>query len=214
MIDREHDLPISRQAEALGVSRGAVYYKPRPTSAEDLRTMRRLDELHLGYPFAGSRMLRDFLNREGVSIGRRHVASLMKRIGIAAIYRRPNTSKPAPGHKIYPYLLRRLKIERADQVWAMDITYIPMARGFVYLAAVVDVFSRRILAHRVSITMEANSCIEALEEALARHGKPDICQWHLDFPQNWRRKIPQFGGLAISREMDQRLRSLGVVHDA
>ena len=174
MIDREHDLPISRQAEALGVSRGVVYYKPRPTSAEDLRTMRRLDELHLGYPFAGGRMLRDFLNREGVSIGRRHVARLMKGIGIAAIYRRPNTSKPAPGHKIYPYLLRRLKIERADQVWAMDITYIPMARGFVYLAAIVDVFSRWVLAHRVSITMEADFCIEALEEALARHGKPDI----------------------------------------
>ena len=174
MIDREHDLPISRQAEALGVSRGAVYYKPRPTSTEDLRIMRRLDELHLDYPFAGSRMLRDFLNREGVSLGRRHVTSLMKRIGIAAIYRRPNSSKPAPGHKIYPYLLRGVKIERADQVWAMDITYIPMARGFVYLAAVVDVFSRRVLAHRVSITMEADFCIEALEEALAKRGKPDI----------------------------------------
>ena len=174
MIDREHDLPISRQAEALGVSRGAVYYKPRATSTEDLRIMRRLDELHLDYPFAGSRMLRDFLNREGVSLGRRHVTSLMKRIGIAAIYRRPNTSKPAPGHKIYPYLLRGVKIERADQVWAMDITYIPMARGFVYLAAVVDVFSRRVLAHRVSITMEADFCIEALEEALAKRGKPDI----------------------------------------
>ncbi len=174
MIDREHDLPISRQAEALGVSRGAVYYKPWPTSTEDLRIMRRLDELHLDYPFAGSRMLRDFLNREGVSLGRRHVTSLMKRIGIAAIYRRPNTSKPAPGHKIYPYLLRGVKIERADQVWAMDITYIPMARGFVYLAAVVDVFSRRVLAHRVSITMEADFCIEALEEALAKRGKPDI----------------------------------------
>ena len=133
--------------------------------------MRRLDELHLDYPFAGSRMLRDFLNREGVSLGRRHVTSLMKRIGIAAIYRRPNTSKPAPGHKIYPYLLRGVKIERADQVWAMDITYIPMARGFVYLAAVVDVFSRRVLAHRVSITMEADFCIEALEEALAKRGK-------------------------------------------
>ena len=125
--------------------------------------MRRLDELHLDYPFAGSRMLRDFLNREGVSIGRRHVASLMKRMGNAAIYRRPNTSKPAPGHKIYPYLLCGVKIERADQTksgrWtspksgAMDTTYIPMARGFVYLAAVVDVFSRRVLAHRVSITM-------------------------------------------------------------
>jgi putative transposase len=122
MIDREHDLPISRQAKALGVSRGAVYYKPRPPSAEDLRIMRRLDELHLDSPFAGSRMLRDFLNPEGVGIGRRHVASLMKRMGISAIYRRPNTSKPAPGHKIYPYLLRGMKIERPDQVWAVDIT--------------------------------------------------------------------------------------------
>jgi len=174
MIDREHALPISRQAKALGVCRGAVYYKPRPMSAEDLRIMRRLDELHLDYPFAGSRMLRDFLNREGVGIGRRHVASLMKRMGISAIYRRPNTSKPAPGHKIYPYLLRGVKIERPDQVWAMDITYIPMARGFVYLAAVVDVFSRRVLSHRVSITMEAAFCVETLENALARYGKPDV----------------------------------------
>ena len=129
MIDRDHDLPVCRQATALGVSRGAVYYKPRPMSAADLKIMRRLDELHLDYPFAGSRMLRDFLNREGVSIGRRHVTRLMKRMGISAIYRRPNTSKPAPGHKIYPYLLRGLKIERVDQVWAMDITYIPMARA-------------------------------------------------------------------------------------
>ena len=174
MIDRDHDLPVSRQAAALGVSRGAVYDKPRAISAADLKIMRRIDELHLDYPFAGSRMLRDFLNREGVPIGRRHVASLMKRMGISAIYRRPNTSKPAPGHKIYPYLLRGTKIERADQVWATDITYIPMARGFVYLAAVVDVFSRRVLAHRVSITMEADFCVEALEEALAKHGKPEI----------------------------------------
>ncbi len=174
MIDRDHDLPVSRQATALGVSRGAVYYKPRAISAADLKIMRRLDELHLDYPFAGSRMLRDFLNREGVLIGRRHVASLMKRMGISAIYRRPNTSKPAPGHKICPHLLRGMKIERADQVWATDITYIPMARGFVYLAAVVDVFSRRVLAHRVSITMEADFCVEALEEALAKHGKPEI----------------------------------------
>ena len=174
MIDRDHALPISRQAEALGVSRGAVYYKPRPVSAADLKIMRRLDELHLDHPFAGSRMLRDFLEREGISIGRRHVASLMRRMGIAAIYRRPNTSKPAPGHKIYPYLLSGVKIERANQVWATDITYIPMARGFVYLAAVVDVFSRRVLSHRVSITMEADFCVEALEEALARHGKPEI----------------------------------------
>jgi putative transposase len=174
MIDRTHDLPITRQAKALNISRGAVYYKPRPISAEDLKIMRRIDELHLNYPFAGSRMLRDMLQREGVSIGRRHVATLMKRMGIEAIYRRPNTSKPAPGHRIYPYLLRGLTIDKPNHVWAMDITYIPMARGFVYLVAVVDWSSRRVLSHRVSITMEADFCIEALEEALARHGKPEI----------------------------------------
>ena len=174
MIDRNHDLSLSRQAKILNVSRGSVYYKPWPVSAEDLKIMRRLDELHLDYPFAGSRMLRDLLKREGVSIGRRHVATLMKRMGIEAIYRRPNTSKPSPGHKIYPYLLRGKKIERADHVWAMDITYLPMARGFVYLAAVVDVFSRRVLSHRLSITMEAAFCVEALEEAMAKHGKPEI----------------------------------------
>jgi len=174
MIDRNHDLPIVRQAKALNISRGSVYYKPRPVSAEDLARMRRIDELHLEYPFAGSRMLRDFLNRDGVAIGRRHVATLMKRMGVEAIYRRPNTSKPAPGNKIYPYLLRGLKVDRPNQVWAMDITYIPMARGFVYLAAVVDWFSRRVLAHRVSITMQADFCVEAMEEALAKHGKPVI----------------------------------------
>ena len=136
--------------------------------------MRRIDALHLDYPFAGSRMLRDLLAREGVSTGRRHVATLMKRMGIEAIYRRPNTSKPAPGHKIYPYLLRGLKVERANQVWATDITYIPMARGFVYLVAVVDWFSRRVLSHRVAITMEADFCVEALEEAIGKYGKPQI----------------------------------------
>jgi putative transposase len=174
MIDRGHALPIARQAKALNLSRGCVYYKPRPIPAEDLKIMRRLDELHLDYPFAGSRMLRAMLSREGVSIGRRHVAALMRRMGIAAIYRRPNTSKPEPGHKIYPYLLRGMKIERVNQVWAMDITYVPMARGFVYLTAVVDLFSRRVLAHRISITMEAAFCVEALEEALAKHGRPEI----------------------------------------
>lgn len=174
MMDRNHDLSIARQAKALNISRGSVYYKPRPVSAEDLKIMRRIDELHLDYPFAGSRMLRDLLNREGVEIGRRHVATLMKRMGIEAIYRRPNTSKPMPGHKIHPYLLRGLKIEKPNHVWAMDLTYIPMAKGFVYLAAVVDWATRRVLAHRVSITMEADFCIEALEEALARHGKPKI----------------------------------------
>ncbi len=174
MIDRKHDLPITRQAKALNISRGAVYYQPRPVSPEDLAIMRRIDELHLNYPFAGGRMLRDLLAREGVSIGRRHVATLMKRMGIEAIYRRPNTSKSAPGHKIYPYLLRGVTVERANQVWATDITYIPMARGFVYLVAVVDWFSRRVLSHRVSITMEADFCVEALEEALAKHSRPEI----------------------------------------
>jgi len=174
MIDPEHDLSITKQAKALNISRGSVYYLPRPVSAADLAIMRRMDELHLELPFAGSRMLRDLLNAEGVVIGRRHVATLMKRMGIEAIYRKPNTSKPAPGHKIYPYLLRNIPVIRPNQVWAMDITYIPMARGFVYLAAVVDWFSRRVLAWRLSITMEAEFCIEALDEALARHGRPEI----------------------------------------
>jgi putative transposase len=174
MIDRSHDLPLSRQAKVLSISRGSVYYKPRPVSAGDLAIMRRIDELHLDYPFAGSRMLRDMLCRKGIEIGRRHVATLMKRMGIEAIYRRPNTSKPAPGHKIYPYLLRSVVVERSNQVWAMDITYIPMACGFVYLAAVVDWFSRRVLAWRLSITMEVDFCVEALEEALAKHGRPEI----------------------------------------
>ncbi len=174
MIDRSHALPIAQQAAALNISRGSVYYRPRPVSASDLALMRRMDELHLDFPFAGSRMLRDLLADEGLIVGRLHVTTLMKRMGIEAVYRRPNTSKPAPGHKIYPYLLRNLAVTRPDQVWAMDITYIAMARGFVYLAAVVDWFSRRVLAWRVSITMEAAFCIEALEEALARHGQPEI----------------------------------------
>ena len=174
MIDREHDLPITRQARALGISRGSVYYLPRPVSASDLVIMRRMDELHLELPFAGSRMLRDLLNQERIEIGSRHVSTLMRRMGMEAIYRKPNTSKPAPGHKIYPYLLRGVSVDRPNQVWAMDITYVPMARGFVYLAAVVDWFSRRVLSWRVSITMEAAFCVEALEEALARHGRPEI----------------------------------------
>jgi len=174
MIDREHELPMTRQAAILKLSRSGLYYRPRPVPPGDLTIMRRLDELHLDYPFAGSRMLRDLLRGEGVAIGRQRVATMMKRMGIEAIYRRPNTSKPAPGHKIYPYLLRCVAVERPNQVWAMDITYIPMARGFVYLAAVVDWFSRRVLAWRVSITMEVEFCLEAVAEALARHGRPEI----------------------------------------
>jgi putative transposase len=174
MIDRDHKLSLVRQAKALGISRGSVYYLPQPTSETDLKLMRRMDELHLEYPFAGSRMLRGLLGQEGHDVGRLHVATLMKKMGIEALYRRPNTSKPAPGHKVYPYLLRNLPVVRPNQAWAMDITYIPMARGFVYLAAVVDWFSRKVLAWKLSITLSADFCIEALEEALVRHGRPEI----------------------------------------
>jgi putative transposase len=174
MIDRGHNLSLTRQATLLQLSRSSLYYEARPVSASELAMMRRIDELHLDYPFAGSRMLRDLLRGEGVIVGREHVTTMMQRMGIKAVYRRPNTSKSAPGHKIYPYLLRGLAVGRANQVWAMDITYIPMARGFVYLAAVVDWFSRRVLAWRLSITMEVEFCLEAVEEALARHGRPDI----------------------------------------
>jgi putative transposase len=174
MIDREHDLPLTQQAAALNISRGSLYYLPQPVSATDLALMRRVDELHLEFPFAGSRLLRDLLAAEGSQIGRRHVTTLMRKMGIEAVYCRPNTSKPAPGHKIYPYLLRGLFIDRPNQVWATDITYIPMARGFVYLCAVMDWFARRILAWRLSITMEADFCVEVLEEALARYDRPQI----------------------------------------
>ena len=174
MIDPTAKLSVSRQAIVLGISRGAVYYKPRPVSDADLKLMHRIDKLHMEFPFTGSRMLQGLLVQDGFKVGRLHVATLMKRMGIEALYRRPNTSKPAPGHKIYPYLLRKLPITRPNQVWAMDITYIPLARGFVYLTAVVDWFSRKVLAWRLSITMDVAFCIEAVEEAMARFGKPDI----------------------------------------
>ena len=174
MIDRQHDLPLSRQAKVLGISRGSVYYLPRAVSAADLALMRRIDALHLEYPFAGSRMLQGLLNAVGHVVGRLHVATLIRRMGIEALYRRPRTSKRAPGHAIFPYLLRKLPVTRPNQPWAMDITDIPMARGFVYLAAVVDWFSRKALAWRLSITMDTAFCIEAVEDAMARFGKPEI----------------------------------------
>ena len=174
MIDAEHALPITRQAELLELSRASVYYLPRATARSDLALMRRIDELHLNHPFAGSRMLRDLLGQEGHSVGRRHVATLMKTMGIEALYRRPNTSRRHAAHPIYPYLLRNRVIERPNEVWAMDITYIPMSRGFVYLAAVLDWATRRVLAWRVSISMNTDFCIEAVEEALAKYGKPEI----------------------------------------
>ncbi len=174
MIDRSHALPVTRQARELGISRGSVYYLPRPTSAADLAIVRWIDALHMDLPFAGSGMLRYLLAAEGVRVGRLHASTLMKKMAIEAIYRRPNTSKPAPGHKIYPYLLRKPEITRPNQVWATDITYIPMARGFVYLVAIIDWFSRRVLAWRLSITLETDFCIEALGEALTRFGAPEF----------------------------------------
>ena len=175
MIDREHDLPVTKQAKALGISRGSVYYLPKPVSPADLALMRRIDALHLEHPFAGARMLRRFLRREGFSdLGRKHVGTLMKRMGIEALYRKPNTSRRNGKHAVYPYLLRHLQVERPNQVWAMDITYIPMARGFVYLAAVMDWHSRRVLAWRLSISMETTFCTDAVEEAIALYGAPEI----------------------------------------
>ena len=174
MIDRDHELSVKKQAEAVGIARSTVYYLPRPASAADLDLMKQIDKLHTEFPFAGSRMLRRLLAADGSKVGRRHVKTLMDRMGIEALYRRPRTTRPEPGHKIYPYLLRGVEVTRPNQVWAMDITYVPMAKGFVYLAVVLDWFSRRVLSWRVSITMEAAFCIETLEDALATHDKPDI----------------------------------------
>ena len=174
MIDRTHPLSITRQAEIVNISRGSVYYESEPISDGDLKLMRRIDELHLELPFAGARMLRDLLRAEGFTVGRKHMTTLMRRMGITALYRKPNTSRRAPGHTIYPYLLRTLAITRSNQVWAMDISYIPMARGFVYLAAVIDWHSRRVLAWRLSISMDTVFCTEAVEEAIAKYGKPEI----------------------------------------
>jgi putative transposase len=174
MIERGSEVAVQRQAELFGLSRSSVYYTPRPVSERDLRLMRRLDELHLELPFYGSRKLADALRREGHAVGRRHVATLMRRMGIEAQYRRPRTSLPARGAAIYPYLLSGFAIERPNQVWSSDITYLPMAHGFLYLAAILDVASRKVLAFRLSNTLTADFCVAALEEALAKFGRPEI----------------------------------------
>ncbi|MDH2240313.1 IS3 family transposase [Pigmentiphaga sp. GD03639] len=174
MIDRTHALPVSRQAKLVGIARSSVYYQARPVNDRDLMLMRRIDELHLEFPFAGARMLARLLRRDGHEVGRRHVGTLMKRMGVKALYCKPNTSRRNVQHKVWPYLLRDMRINRANQVWALDTTYIPMARGFVYLTAVVDWASRKVLAHRVAITLEAVHAVDALEEAFTRYGLPDI----------------------------------------
>jgi putative transposase len=175
MIERDHDLSLTRQAELLDLSRASLYYEPVPVSPEDLEVMRRMDELHTELPFLGSRQLQDQLrNQHGLHVGRRHVRTLMRKMGIEAIYRRQNTSKRHPGHAIYPYLLRGLLINRPNQVWAADITYIPMERGFVFLFAVMDWATRKVLAWRISNSLSAEFCIEAVEEAIANFGTPEI----------------------------------------
>ena len=166
MIDRKHRLPVVQQCQILELSRSSVYYLPQPVSAADLALMRQIDELHLQYPFAGSRMLRDILQLNGVAIGRKHVATLMRRMGIEALYQRPRTTTPHPGHKVFPYLLRNRQITAPNQAWAMDITYIPMRRGFVYLAAVLDWATRRVLAWQLSNSMTVDFCLDAVEAAI------------------------------------------------
>lgn len=174
MIERGGEVPVTRQAELLGLSRSSVYYAPRPLSARDLQLMRRIDELHLQWPFYGARKLARELRKEGHQVGRRHVTTLMRRMGIEALYRRPRTSLPARGAAIYPYLLSGLTIDRANQVWSSDITYLPMAHGFLYLVAILDVYSRKVLAFRLSNTLTADFCVEALDDALAKFGRPEI----------------------------------------
>jgi len=175
MIDRTHALPVTRQCQLLNLNRSSVYYQPKEISDEDLRLMRRIDEMHLQRPFYGSRRIRDWLQDEGFAVNRKRVQRLMRQMGIAALYPKANTSRPGKGHKMYPYLLRGLEIDRPNQVWATDICYVPMARGFVYVVAIMDWYSRKVLAWRVSNTMDADFCVEALEEAISRYGTPEIC---------------------------------------
>jgi putative transposase len=174
MIDPTHDLPVVRQCRILSLARSTAYYRPQAIGKGELAIMRRMDEWHLEYPFAGSRLLRDMLKREGHAIGRKHVATLMRKMGIEALYKKPNASRRHPAHPVYPYLLRGMTITRPNHAWAADITYIPMKRGFVYLFAVMDWASRRVLSWRLSNTLTTDFCIEAVQEAIARYGAPDI----------------------------------------
>ena len=202
MIERGSEVTVKRQAELLELGRSSVYYTPRPLSARDLKLMRRIDELHLKWPFYGARKLAKELRKEGHDVGRRHVRTLMRRMGIEAMYRRPRTSIPARGAAIYPYLLSGLAIERPNQVWVSDITYLPMAHGFLYLAAILDVASRKVLAFRLSNTRTADFCVEALEEALAKFGRPEIFntdQGSQFTGEEWLKRLKD-AGVAISMD--------------
>jgi putative transposase len=174
MIERRGRLSVTRQCQLLELPRSTVYHRPRPTGTRDLDLMRRIDELHLAWPWMGSRSIRDQLVLSGFPVCRDRVRRLMRKMGIRAIYRAPRTTVPAPGHKIYPYLLKDLVIDRPNQVWCADITYLPMARGFLYLVAIMDWHSRKVLSWRLSNTLTADFCVEALDEALRRFGTPEI----------------------------------------
>jgi putative transposase len=175
MVDSDESvLSIARQCRLLSINRSSFYYRPKPVKAEDLELMRLIDEQYLKTPTWGSRSMRNHLRRLGYKINRKHVQRLMRLMGLEAIYPKPKTSRPHPEHKVYPYLLRGLKIDRPNQVWAADITYIPMSRGFMYLVAVMDWYSRKVLSWRVSNTLEADFCVEALSEAIENYGTPEI----------------------------------------
>jgi putative transposase len=202
MIERGAKVPVKRQAQLLDLSRSSVYYQPRPISERDLRLMRRIDELHLEAPFYGSRKLAAQLRRDGHDVGRRHVRTLMQRMGIEAIYRKPRTSIPARGAQVYPYLLNGVAIERPNQVWASDISYLPMAHGFMYLVAILDVASRKVLAWRLSNTLTTDFCLEALEEAMHKYGRPEIFntdQGSQFTDQDWIRMLTG-AGVAVSMD--------------
>lgn len=174
MIDAGHALPLSQQSRIVGISRSSLYYKAVPISERDLELMRLIDEIHMKYPFYGSRRIRNELRDLGHDVGRGHVSTLMQRMGIRALYQKPRLSAPHPDHKVYPYLLRGVEISRANHCWAADITYLPMARGFCYLVAIMDWASRRVMAWRLSNTLDASFCTEALEEAIMKYGIPEI----------------------------------------
>jgi putative transposase len=174
MIDKAHPLPVTGQARLLDLSRSSLYYEPVGTRKSDLAVMAAMDEIHMTFPFYGIRRIRGELLDRGFAVGRQHVATLMRRMGMEALAPKRRLSKPHPGHKVYPYLLRGMDISRAGQVWCADVTYLPMARGFCYLTAVMDWASRRVLSWRLSNTLDASFCIEALEEALDRYDAPEI----------------------------------------
>jgi len=191
MIDRTHPLPVWRQCQLLKLARSTAYYQPTPVSETVFALMRRIDELHLPYPFAGARMLRNLLRQEGHAIGRLHVATLVRRMGLEALYRKPSLSRRHPAHRVYPYLLRDLKISRPNHVWAADITCIPIARGFMYLFAVLDWASRRVFAWRLSNTLPTDFCLDAVQEAVVRYGTPEI----FNTDQGCQFTSPEFTGL-------------------